>query len=309
MTLFLTILKIIGIILLSIIGLILLILLLLLFMPIHYESDGLYDDENRPLIKAKVDWLFYIVRFRFCMQGKEKDMSLKVLWIKLYPKDTEEGDDMAASEESDKLPDDESRASDSKAADEAFSKMEESTKNDTSLHEEEISKEVEEIPPEDINDNKSEPEKPRLSPFEKVKDTIDKIKFKIDEICGKIRDGKLKAEDLLEKLEDERTMKAVRELCLVLKKLLWHIRPRRFSLNLRYGMEDPSLTGQIYGIYNSFYPVHRGIPVVVPDFNEKCLDGSYMIKGHIQLFFILTAAVRIYFSKDIKRLYNIIKKR
>ena len=83
--------------------------------------------------------------------------------------------------------------------------------------------------------------------------------------------------------------------------------PVFFSLPaLRYG---GSVTyGQIYGIYNSFYPIHKGKPVIVPDFDEKCLDGNYRIKGHIQLFFVLTALVRLYFNKDVKRLYAMIKK-
>ncbi len=303
MAVFLTILKIIGIVLLSLIGLILLLLLLILFMPIHYYSEGSYDEENKPLISAKADWLFWIVRFRFNMKNKEKEMSLKVLWIKIFPRDEEEAEDIM---QENSLPDsyekpliEDERSSgqeyDEQKTDEAFSAMEEKMSGD------------DDIINEPVPDESKAEEKEKISLFQKIKNSINKIKFKIEEICGKIKDGRLKAEDLYNKLSDERTKNAIIELWAVLKKFLWHIRPRKFSLYLHYGMDDPSLTGQIYGVYNSFYPIHLGKPVIVPDFDNKCLDGQYMLKGHIQLFFLLTALIRLYFNDDVKRLYSIIK--
>ena len=76
MAVFLTVLKIIGIVLASLLGVILLLLFIILFAPIGYESDGRYDDENRPLINARVHWLLHIIRFRFTLNGKEQEKEL-----------------------------------------------------------------------------------------------------------------------------------------------------------------------------------------------------------------------------------------
>ena len=56
MAVFLTILKILGIVLLCIIGLILLIVLLVLFAPIRYKLKGAYGEEIGG--ELKVRWLF-----------------------------------------------------------------------------------------------------------------------------------------------------------------------------------------------------------------------------------------------------------
>ena len=74
MAVFLTVLKIIGIILLSILGLVLLLLIIVLFAPIGYDSDGRYDDSDKDglLINVHAHWLLRIIRFRFTLKGKEK---------------------------------------------------------------------------------------------------------------------------------------------------------------------------------------------------------------------------------------------
>ncbi|MCR5650546.1 MAG: DUF2953 domain-containing protein [Lachnospiraceae bacterium] len=312
MTIFLSVLKIIGIILLALLCLVLLILIIVLFAPIGYESTGEYDDENKPLINVYAHWLLHIIRFRFTLKGKESEKELKVLFFTLYPKketaekpemdesfdfeeqedfadnwdqhdfedtkeqygseDTEEADESADNEEPDESAD----------ADKAFAEFEEKVNTETTG----VKKSVK----------------------EKISDLFVKIKRKSTDIYDRIRDGRMKVQDLVEKLSDERTKNAVTELWYVLKRLLWHIRPRRFNLYLHYGMDDPSLTGEIFGIYNSFYLIHMGKPVIVPDFDKRCLDGNYLVRGHIQLFFVLTALIRLYFNKDVKRLYAIIKK-
>ncbi len=308
MAVFLTVLKIIGIVLASLLGVVLLLLFIILFAPIGYESDGLYDDENRPLINARVHWLLHIIRFRFTLNGKEQEKELKVLFFRLYPKKEKEEKVKEVKKEKEEDEDEEIvkvSGGDAEDTEEAFERLEDKLSaeaDEPPLDEEE--------PEESVYDEtrKEDTPKERIPLTERIKSTLDKIKYKFNDICDKIRDGRMKAEDMVEKLSDERTKNAVIELWEVLKKLLWHIRPRYFSLYLHYGMEDPSLTGQIYGIYNSFYPIHKGKPVIVPDFDEKCLDGNYRIKGHIQLFFVLTALVRLYFNKDVKRLYAMIKK-
>ena len=293
-------------ILLSILGLVLLLLIIVLFAPIGYDSDGRYDDSDKDglLINVHAHWLLRIIRFRFTLKGKQKDKELKVLWIRLMPKEEKEEKPERKKRRKTKKsrkPDRDERTEEQET-DEAFGRFEEKISDTEEQGQEDLQEQTQAVKEDDGS------KKERVPVFRKISDACDKIKYKFTDICDRIKDGRMKAEDLIEKYSDERTKNAVIELWFVLKRLLWHIRPRRFRMYLHYGMEDPSQTGEIFGIYNSFYPIHRGKPVIVPDFDDKCLEGNYVIKGHIQLFFVLTALTRLYFNKDVKRLYAMIKK-
>ena len=130
---------------------------------------------------------------------------------------------------------------------------------------------------------------------------ISKIKYKISGLYDKIR-----RIDYI--LHDERDQAAMRELLLRVKKVLWHIRPRKLDANLKLGMDDPASTGEITGIIYSFYPVYTKHLHLEPDFDNKILEGDLKLKGHVQLIFILIAAVRIFFDRDIRRLYRQLQK-
>ncbi|MBQ7583575.1 MAG: DUF2953 domain-containing protein [Lachnospiraceae bacterium] len=130
---------------------------------------------------------------------------------------------------------------------------------------------------------------------------FEKIKYKISRLYDKIR-------RIIYMLNDERDHRAVAELLLRTKKLLWHIRPRRLDVNLKLGMGDPASTGEITGYISSFYPIYTHHLHLSPDFDNKVIEADGCLKGHIQLIFVLIAAARVYFDKDIRRLYNQIRK-
>ena len=86
MAIFLTVLKILGIVILCILGLVLLILLLVLFCPFRYTVGGEMYDEVRA--DASVRWLFIKVLVDYT---KEKGLvyKLKLLGIPIYSSDKE----------------------------------------------------------------------------------------------------------------------------------------------------------------------------------------------------------------------------
>ena len=134
-----------------------------------------------------------------------------------------------------------------------------------------------------------------------VSSRIEKIKYKISALYVKIK-------RIIYMINDERDQRAVRELLLRTKKLLWHIRPRKLDVNLLLGMDDPAATGEITGLIYSFYPVYTRHLHYTPDFDRKVIEADGRTKGHIQLIFVLIALARVYFDKDIRRLYNQIQK-
>lgn len=128
-----------------------------------------------------------------------------------------------------------------------------------------------------------------------------KIKYKIKKLYVKIK-------RIVYMIRDERDQEAVRELLLRTKDLLWHIRPRKLKADLLLGLGDPASTGEALGYIFAFYPVYREGLHVTPDFDRKVIDGDVKLKGHIILLIVLIAALRVYFDKDIRRLYAQIQK-
>ena len=74
------------------------------------------------------------------------------------------------------------------------------------------------------------------------------------------------------------------------------------------GMDDPAATGKILSYYGILYPFIGGHVNIVPDFDRKRIEGSVLIKGKVRLFTFIKAALRIYFSKDIRKLLSLFKK-
>ncbi|MCR5774369.1 MAG: DUF2953 domain-containing protein [Lachnospiraceae bacterium] len=136
---------------------------------------------------------------------------------------------------------------------------------------------------------------------EPVSERFEKIKYKITSLYVKIK-------RIIYMINDERDQRAVQELLLRLKKLLWHIRPRKLNANLDLGLGNPASTGEIVGIIYSFYPVYTDHLHLNPDFDQKVIKGDAFLKGHVQLIFVLIALARVYFDKDIRRLYRQLQK-
>lgn len=130
---------------------------------------------------------------------------------------------------------------------------------------------------------------------------ISKIKYKISSLYVKIK-------RIVYMLNDERDHEAVRELIFRVARLLRHIRPRKLESNLKLGLDDPAATGEALGLIYSFYPVYTKHLRVEPYFDRRIIEADLFMKGYIQLFFVLWAAGKVYFNKDIRRLYRQIQR-
>ena len=96
MTVFLTVLKIIGLVLLGILALVLFLLLLVLFVPVRYRVRA-YKDDERFFGEARVTWLLHLVNFT----GKfEKMKFTKFLRIACFKVIDDEAEEVKKSQES-----------------------------------------------------------------------------------------------------------------------------------------------------------------------------------------------------------------
>ncbi len=137
---------------------------------------------------------------------------------------------------------------------------------------------------------------------------FDKIKYKITSLYDKIKQISEKIRQILFILNDERDQEAVKELLFRVRILLKHVLPRKGLLRLHLGMKSPAETGQTIGMIYTLYPVYTDHLLLEPDFDEKVIDADLDMRGHVQLIFVLIAALRIFFNKDIRRLYRHIQK-
>ncbi len=135
-----------------------------------------------------------------------------------------------------------------------------------------------------------------------------KIKYKIVRVYDRIKQLVRKMKRILFILNDERDQEAVRELLFRVRVLLKHIIPRKGRLRVHFGMADPADTGQTLGMIYSLYPIYEEKLLLEPDFDEQVIDADIWMKGHVQLIFVVIAAARIYFNKDIRRLYRQIQR-
>ena len=92
-------------------------------------------------------------------------------------------------------------------------------------------------------------------------------------------------------------------------KLLHHIRPRKASGYLRYGFEDPSVTGILTGVLYCLQPANMQGILLKPNFDCQAFEfeGDVKIDGHIRLCHIVWIAIRLFFDKNRKEIFRRLK--
>ena len=105
---------------------------------------------------------------------------------------------------------------------------------------------------------------------------------------------------------DDRT-KAARSLAWSqLKGFLVKLLPNKVRGDLRFGTDDPALTGEILGGISIFYPLFMDNVKVVPDFQETVLEGELYLKGRIRLLTVAQIAWRLYRDKNVRFVYRMV---
>ncbi len=141
--------------------------------------------------------------------------------------------------------------------------------------------------------------------IDRIKELYESLKAKIVSIIDSIR---TKKEDLSEKIDsfyeivnDEDNRELVRFLWEQLKKLLRIIKPKKGKLYVHYGMDNPETTGKI-AMYLAVLYGWLGIDInILPDFEQKIMEGELNLKGSIRLFGIIIIALKVYTNKQFKK--------
>lgn len=328
----LAILKIIGILLAVVLGLLVLGVLLILFVPLRYQLD-FERGTGSNLARGRFGWLARLIMVTAKLEDNKPHVTVRICWFtkQLVPAAEKKEKPPGKREKSKKSEDgeyDSGPGRDQELPSENAPK-EESVPEEPTEVKAVLTKEPEKE--EDVKSGQigSSAERPGL--LEKIKRLYNKVKTAVLKIYGILVHipeipGKLlkkwqgiqnKAEAVRKKAEhyisiwkDEGTQ-AVFMLSKDQIRFLWkHLHPRKIQGKLRYGFEDPSITGMVTGglyiiLPMSFYEVEL-LPEFEPD-KPLILEGKLLIKGHVRLCHVAKTVWILFRNKDLRKLIKQLK--
>lgn len=265
--------KIIGVVLLILLLLLLILLLSVLFVPIRYQGK-FYKEQETAYVQGKVSWLFHAISGRVRYQkGSELQWDIRILGISI-----ETLGNFIKKIKGLKTP-----------------KKEVSKEKKTPITDKEaksVAQALEEKP-----SKPSEKKKSKISGLlelpGKIKKAIQNIALILKGICDKIN-------SLHTFLQSEEFKGAVAVVLSEGKGAIGHIRPRTIKGSVRFGFEDPSLTGQLLGVISLCYPWYHKTLQIYPYFDRKILEGDCILKGRICVGKLALIALRLYRNQNIK---------
>lgn len=139
-----------------------------------------------------------------------------------------------------------------------------------------------------------------------VKDKLISIKSKFKKLLKAIVDKKRSAwqkiNDLKVIINDEENKELVRLIKKELKELIREITPVKYDVNVRYGCEEPYMTGRILGVIAVIYGITGVQFNITPEFEQKVLEGDIYMKGRVRIYRLLLIALRVYKNNRFRKL-------
>lgn len=297
------VLKILGIILLAVLGVILAGVLLALFVPVRYRADGSFYKVSRG--EACISWLFRA--FQATVSWEEKlVVTVKVLWLQPFQEtlwerepemeDTGNEDPWAGQEEDpavleprrEKLPEGGIPWLEEEAGIPVDQEPE-------MVHMAELLGAEEESPD-------RLPEQNGMGKAEKFPFCLERLKNTAARMRERLHSAKMKYRKLKRTFTDEENKKTFRLVRRQIVRLIRHLLPQTLKGTLRFGFEDPSYTGQVLAAVSPFYGVYARSFTLIPEFEEKILEGEVHIRGRIRAATVLWTAGRVFLNKNFRRL-------
>lgn len=290
--------KCIGILLLAILAIVVLLASTVLFVPIRYEAEGkakgsIDTTEGR----LQIHWLFSLFRIRVLYQNGKLRWQARAGW-KTFSSGWQRTKEETVKEQPLK-----------KQVSIKQSDALKETKKESGCQAEPIRKQ-ENPPVKKTLEQKKESQVERQPEtktsgkknlFEKIKKQFQKIRYTVRKICAKIKVLQQKKEKveafLLEKTHRSALEKGKEELL----RMLRIFKPDVLQVSVRFGFEDPSITGRVLAALAVIYPFFEGNVHITPEFEEKIWIGKAAVKGHIRLNHFVALAIRLLWNQDIRR--------
>lgn len=321
----LLILKIAGIVLLSLLGILILLVLMVLFVPVRYNISA--DYHSRLTANIKISWLLNVLRLK---ASYANDLSVKAyaMFFKIFDNNSDK-EKKQKNKEGDKYIDDMYGADSSQetAGQYAAGRQNETSgagnSQDTAVQVEALEADIKQHIESRSNNQHNEDDKHNRQsvsqPHKKkdligrlkaalnsVKDKLISIKSKFKKLLKAIADKKRSAwqkiDDLKVIINDEENKELVRLIKKELKELIREITPVKYDINVRYGCEEPYMTGRILGVIAVIYGITGVQFNITPEFEQKVLEGDIYMKGRVRIYRLLLIALRVYKNNRFRKL-------
>lgn len=311
----LIILKTIGIIILSLLLLVLVLLALVLFVPIRYKIYASYYGKLK--FRLRLSYLFKLLRIRadyeddFSYEGKIaffRFLKSDNAGESIKNKDNESKDkDLKEKTVFDEFSDEEFDFTDTEKNKNAEIGSNERIDSANGTNSEEVIDPVNSVNSNEdtLKENKSLITKLRIY----IKKFLNKLRGILRLISDSLRKVKGAKEKLVAKINkiktiitDEENKEFAKFILLRVKELIKLIRPKKYKIDLHFGFEDPATTGKVLMYLSVIYGLTGLDMKINPEFEEEIKEGEVVLKGSLQLFFVLIIAIKLLLNKKFKEL-------
>lgn len=313
----LLILKMIGIILLCILGILILTVLCLLFVPVRYRIEAVREEgDGAPpvLMRVKVTWLLHLLNVLIRYAG-EWNVRIRVTVFPVFRSPKTERSTKRQKRTKNRQKKHERDTTESRRETMESEQSGVKTKNDNAVTEEQkTSAGAGSADEKAVSQKQSILDKLRalfrkiLVFFKKMKEAFINIQYTIRHFCDRIKNAWNAIAFRYEVLTSDRFREAWKLCQNELGRVLRHIKPKKLEADIIVGMEDPAATGEVLAVCGMLYPLIGSHVNVTGNFEKKCLEGRFFMKGRISGFVLLWAALKLYRNKNLKNIYGLLKK-
>lgn len=326
----LLILKWIGIVLAVFLLLVLLLINLGLFVPVRYRADASCQNDIETLeAEFELSWMWKFFFLTACWKKGKADMKIRIGWKYLFseekegkseekievPEEKEENDLQKEKEEQkflkeqkESLPPEKTNRSlpENNVQEQAEKRECHQEKTESGIDKEEEEKESFTADRRKAGGRKKKPLWDRMK--EKISEWIERCKSFWRKILAMGRNFRGKKEQIESFLTDASHRRAFCSLKREVRRFLGHVSPKDVKIVGKIGLEDPYMTGQVLAVLGMLFPFLGENTVIVPDFENKVLEGSVHIEGKIHNFRMLAILWRLIKDRDVRKIIIDIKK-
>lgn len=326
----LLILKWIGIVLAVFLLLVLLLINLGLFVPVRYRADASCQNDIETLeAEFELSWMWKLFFLTACWKKGKADMKIRIGWKYLFseekegkseekievPEEKEENDLQKEKEEQkflkeqkESLPPEKTNRSlpENNVQEQAEKRECHQEKTESGIDKEEEEKESFTADRRKAGGRKKKPLWDRMK--EKISEWIESCKSFWRKILAMGRNFRGKKEQIESFLTDASHRRAFCSLKREVRRFLGYVSPQDVKIVGKIGLEDPYMTGQALAVLGMLFPFLGENTVIVPDFENKVLEGSVHIEGKIHNFRMLAILWRLIKDRDVRKIIIDIKK-
>lgn len=326
----LLILKWIGIVLAVFLLLVLLLINLGLFVPVRYRADASCQNDIETLeAEFELSWMWKLFFLTACWKKGKADMKIRIGWKYLFseekegkseekievPEEKEENDLQKEKEEQkflkeqkESLPPEKTNRSlpENNVQEQAEKRECHQEKTESGIDKEEEEKESFTADRRKAGGRKKKPLWDRMK--EKISEWIESCKSFWRKILAMRRNFRGKKGQIESFLTDASHRRAFCSLKREVRRFLGHVSPKDVKIVGKIGLEDPYMTGQALAVLGMLFPFLGENTVIVPDFENKVLEGSVHIEGKIHNFRMLAILWRLIKDRDVRKIIIDIKK-